>query len=210
MFLFSVHYTPVMTYYFLTFSEILDILVMTLALGFIFKDAFRRAEYHNHDPLKALQHVTARPSWQDFKFAALITAPAIILHELAHKFVALGLGMQATFHASYEFLGLGVLLKLLSFPFIFFIPGYVSHSAAASPLHAAIVAGVGPFMNLFLWFCCWLLLKQKQFMRVHKSWFNALFLSSRINLFLFIFNMLPIPIFDGAQFFSGLFHAIFG
>ena len=196
--------------YILTLREVMDLIIMTLALGLIFKDVFRKQEYLHHDPLKALQHFSAKPVWQDFKFAASITAPAIILHELAHKFVALGFGLQATFHASYEFLGLGILLKLLNFPFIFFIPGYVSHSAASSSLHSAFIAGAGPFMNLLLWFCCWTLLKQKNFMRSHKSWFNALFLSSRINLFLFIFNMLPIPIFDGAQFYSGLFHAIFG
>ncbi|MBI4149998.1 M50 family metallopeptidase [Candidatus Woesearchaeota archaeon] len=194
----------------LSFREIIDILIMTAAMGYIFKDVFRKEEYHGYDPLEALKHFRYTSGWQDFKFAALVTAPAIIFHELAHKFVALAYGLQATFHASYEFLGLGILLKLFNFPFIFFIPGYVSHSAAASHLHAALIAGAGPFMNLFFWFACRTILKNKPFIRRHKTWHNALFLSARINMFLFIFNMLPIPIFDGAQFYVNMFHAMFG
>jgi len=194
----------------LTLYEIFDMIVMTLAMGYIFKDTFRKEEYHGYDPVEALRHVTRSRGWEDFKFAALVTAPAIILHEMAHKFLALAMGLQATFHASYEFLGIGVVLKLINFPFIFFIPGYVSHSAAATPLQSAIIAGAGPFMNLALWGVSRGLLKSKGFMRKRRTWHNALFLSGNINLFLFIFNMLPIPIFDGAQFFSGIFHAIFG
>jgi len=190
--------------------ELLDVIIMTLALGYIFKDAFRKPEYHHYDPLEALRHIRQSTTWQDFQFAALVTAPAVILHELAHKFVALGFGLQATFHASYSFLALGILLKMLNFPFIFFIPGYVSHSMAASPWQAALISGAGPFTNLALWLVCQALLRTKSFMRTHKHWHAALFLSSRINIFLFIFNMLPIPFFDGGQFYANVYHAIVG
>ncbi len=194
----------------LSLHEIIDLVIMTAALGYIFKDTFQREEYHGYDPLKALKHITHSTEWQDFKFAALITAPAIIFHEMSHKFVALGFGLQATFHASYQFLGLGIFLKLINFPFIFFVPGYVSHSGAATYLQSAMISGAGPFMNLALWLGCYGLLQSKLFTKKYKKWHNAIFLSSKINQFLFVFNMLPIPGFDGAQFYISLYHAIFG
>jgi len=53
-------------------------------------------------------------SWKDFKFAIIITAPAVILHELAHKFVAMAMGLTATFHAWYTGLGIGVFYEEVS------------------------------------------------------------------------------------------------
>ena len=40
-----------------------------------------------------------------------------------------------------------------------------------------------------------------------KKFNPALLLTSRINMFLFIFNMLPIPGFDGSKVFTGLIQA---
>ncbi len=183
----------------LTISEIIDIIVMTLILGFIFKDSFGRfrprPDYSEYD----IPIITSHRD--DFLFACLVTAPAIILHELGHKFVALSFGMSATFNAAYFWLGIGVLLKLMNFGFIFFVPAYVSISGMGTVLHYTLIAGAGPFVNLLLWFIAWLLIKNKL---IKKKYMPFAYLTQQINLFLFIFNILPIPGFDGYKFWLGL------
>jgi len=177
-----------------TFNELIDIVIMTVVVGYIFMDLFRTNTF-GFD-----KHA--------FQFACLVTAPALIAHELAHKFVAIGFGLNATFHAAYLFLAVGVILKLMRSGFIFFVPGYVSivGPAAIPPLQGAATAGAGPLLNLVLFAGSALLLRQK---KLKKSTFIFLQVTKQINLFLFIFNMLPIPGFDGFQFYSGLYEAFF-
>ena len=82
----------------ITFSEILDLALMTIFVGYIFSDVIpvRRESY---DPLV---HYKKRFDFEALKFAIMATAPAIILHELAHKFVALSFGLDAVFYAFYR------------------------------------------------------------------------------------------------------------
>lgn len=186
-----------------TLWEIFDIIIMTIVVGYIFSGVFKKPSFDNYDPIK---HFKSGIDFTDLKFAVLVTAPGIILHELGHKFVALSLGLSATFKAAYTFLALGVLLKLMSFPFIFFIPAYVSIIGQASALESAMIAFAGPAINLILWLGSLLLIKGKI---APKKWNPVLLLTSRINMFLFIFNMLPIPGFDGSKVFMGLIGAYF-
>ncbi len=174
------------------FREILDIIIMTAAVGYIFMDLFSRQKY-TFDK-------------NAFLFACAITAPALIAHELAHKFVAMSFGIQATFHAAYFWLILGILLKFLRFGFIFFVPAYVSIEGITNGLPMALIAGAGPFLNFILFLIAWALLQQK---RMKHSTFIFLQVTKQINLFLFIFNMLPIPFFDGMKVYQGLFQAFF-
>ncbi len=178
-----------------TIRELFDVLIMTLAVGYIFMDLFRR------QPIGFDKNA--------FLFACLVTAPALIVHELAHKFVALSFGLQATFHAAYFWLILGIVLKMLRFGFIFFVPAYVSIGTAQAtqiaPLASAIIAFAGPFLNFVLFFVSWLLLKQR---RMKHSTFIFLQVTKQINLFLFVFNMLPIPLFDGWKVYQGLWQAL--
>jgi Zn-dependent protease len=193
----------------ITPQEIFDLVIMTLAVGFIFKDYIKAPAEADHDPLA---HYTNNQRFfsKDFMFAVLVTAPAIILHEMGHKFVAIAYGIQATFHASYTFLGLGVLLKLLKVGFIFFVPGYVTHSALIPPLHTALIAIAGPGINALLWGGSKLLLKYNVLSpETKKKWSPALFMTARINMFLFFFNMLPLPIFDGGHFFGAMIKVLF-
>lgn len=181
----------------ISFSELIDMIIMTAVVGFIFMDIFKKPR-ENYDPLL---HYTAGFNWNDFLFACLIVAPAIILHELAHKFLALSFGLQATFQAAYLFLGIGLVLKLMRFGFIFVVPAYVSILGRATPATFSLVALAGPLMNLILWLSTSFAFKKKIF----KKKYNAiLLLTSKVNMFLFIFNMLPIPGFDGYKFFTGL------
>lgn len=192
----------------ITLRELFDIIVMTVAVGFIFKDTFARHKApvsDTYDPLE--DYSFGGFGWRDLWFACLITAPGIIFHELAHKFAALALGINATFHAAYFWLVIGIILKLVNFGFIFFVPGYVSHSGLATPMQSALISFAGPFLNLVLWLGSWGLLHARLQLTSRQKY--VLLLTKQINMFLFIFNMLPIPPFDGGHFFSALFEMLF-
>ena len=183
---------------FISFNEVLDIIIMTAAVGFIFSDMFSR--YSRKADYEPLVHYHHGFDWEAFRFAAYVTAPAIILHEFGHKFVAMALGVDATFHAAYFWLGIGVVLKMLSFPFIFFVPAFVSH-ASVGAFGDSMIALSGPLVNLVLWLGALLIHKRKL---LDKRYNDGLLLTAKINMFLFIFNMIPLPGFDGFHFFSGL------
>ncbi|HII30244.1 hypothetical protein COT48_00715 [Candidatus Woesearchaeota archaeon CG08_land_8_20_14_0_20_47_9] len=183
--------------------ELIDLVIMTLAIGFIFSGIFRKPEPDDYDPLKPRRGFDFR----DLGFAAAVTAPAVILHEMGHKFAAMAFGVHATFHAAYTWLFIGVLLKLMRVGFIFFVPGYVQYPGGLlTPLQNAIVAFAGPGTNLLLFLAASYLLKTK---RIKKNSHRiALIITRQINLFLFIFNMIPLPPFDGYHFFSSLVRAV--
>jgi len=193
----------------ITFGEIIDLILMTVFVGYIFSGIIpiRR---ENYDPLT---HYRRGFDFEGLKFAITATAPAIILHELAHKFVALGFGLDAIFYAFYRstftlMLGIFTIIsKLTGFGFMFFVPGFVGISGTGTQLQFALTAMAGPFVNLVLWLGSWYLLKNKIY---RKKYYLLLLLTQRINMFLFIFNMLPIPGFDGYKVFTGLMKAFTG
>src|SRR3989338_6924644 len=132
----------------LTFSEVFDMIAMTAVVGYIFSDIFKKPVREDYDPLT---HFKAGFDIENFKFAALVTAPAIILHELGHKFVALGFGLEAQFQAAWFFLGLALIMKLMNFGFIFIVTAYVSIMGSATHLESGLIAFAGPAVNLILW-----------------------------------------------------------
>lgn len=185
----------------LSISEIIDIIIMSIAVGYILMGifSFRR---------KKQQKIF---DWQSFKFSIIVTAPALIVHELGHKFVAMAYGLEPVFHAVYAWLGIGIALRLLRTGFIFFVPAYVNICPAGQcsslpPLGMSLIAFAGPGMNLILFLGAWALLRSgKEF---SKRTITILRITKIINLFLFIFNMLPIPMFDGWKVYSGIIGAI--
>ncbi len=190
----------------ITIGEIIDLALMTLFVGYIFSGMMpvRRDSY---DPL---MHYKRGFDFEGLKFTIMATAPAILVHELAHKFVAISFGLHAVFMAFYRstftlMLGIFTIIsKLTGFGFMFFVPGYVEISGPGTNLQFALAAFAGPFVNLVLWFGAWFVLKNKIY---RKKNYLLLVLTSRINMFLFIFNMLPIPGFDGYKVFTGLIRA---
>jgi Zn-dependent protease len=195
-------------------KELLDIILMTLAIGFIFKDTFvpkrpRIIDTENYDPVAHYRSIGTRYDLGGFVLGMIITAPAILFHELGHKLVALGYGLTAEFHAAYFWLGLGIVLKLMNFGFIFFVPAYVSINGISSPLQSSAIAFAGPAVNIVLFAVPFFLMKNKAFVKRYKKYLAIIFMTSRINLFLFIFNMLPIPMFDGWTVYSGLIKTFF-
>ena len=182
---------------FITFNEIIDIVIMSFAIGFIFSGIFKREPTEGYDPLKFYQKSGI---WEDVKYATMIAAPAVALHELAHKFVALAFGATATLHAPYFMYAIVVLLKLMNFPLLFFVGGYVSHTALP-PLGSSLVAIAGPLMNLILWGAAWSLVN---FKLIKRKYYRTFIYIAKLNMFLFIFNMIPIPGFDGYHFFDSI------
>jgi Zn-dependent protease len=190
---------------FISPMEIFDAILMVFAIGFVFMDAFKPIKT-NEDILEKYLKKNKGFDWHAFWFAAMVTAPAIIIHEIGHKITALSFGLDAVFNAAYFWLILAVILKLVSFPFIFFVPAYVSISGSATALQQTLIAFAGPGINLILFITGYLVLKYNKKLKIKHIQFWTL--TKNINLFLFIFNMLPIPMFDGFTVFSGLWKII--
>lgn len=178
----------------ITFTEIIYFLILTVVIAYIFSDIFSirpRTVYDYMHP--------SRFNLEGFKLAALVTAPAVILHELAHKFVAMGFGFDATFKLFPMGLAIGVVLKLIRSPLLLIAPGYVVPAAELInfPIAYRLVAFTGPLVNLLLWLSATLILKIKS--DLNRKQLVVLHLTKKINMILFLFNMIPFGPFDGAK-----------
>jgi Zn-dependent protease len=181
--------------------EIFEIVVTVLAIGYIFSGLLQRPRFESE-----LNYQRKRFDWQDIKYSAIVAAPAVILHEFAHKFAAMAFGYTATYKASYFGLLLGAVLRAFGSGIIFFIPGYVSVSGGVDPGSFALVALAGPLTNLLLFGFSHLALEKN----LLPKYTRILYITKKINMWLFIFNMLPIPGFDGYKVYSGLFNVLAG
>lgn len=185
--------------------EIFNLAILTIAIGFIISG------YIKH-PNKSFRQQMKRTffDWDDFKFGLLIAAPGIVLHELAHKFVAIGFGTQATFQIFFIGILLGVFLRMIKSPVLILAPGYVMipNLEALTPLQTSLVAFGGPFVNLLLWLIPLAILRTQKG-KLSRSMAVFLFYTAFLNMWLFIFNMLPIPPLDGSKVFLGLFNTLF-
>ena len=176
---------------------------MSFAIGYIFSGFLKKPMPEDYDPLK--HYAKKSQTWENVKYAALAAGPAVVLHELAHKFVAMGFGAKAILYAPYGFYLLVILLKAIGFPFLFFVGGFVVHSALP-PFQSSMVALAGPLTNFLMWLTITLLIRKNM---LRRKYYDIAIPLARISLFLAIFNMLPLPGFDGFSFFSNLFAALF-
>ncbi len=183
----------------ITFLEILKLAATSLVLGFIFMGLFSRKPKTVYDMMHK-----KRFRWEDLWFATLIAAPAVVLHELAHKFVAMSFGYSASFEIFYFGLGLGLVLRLINSPFLIIAPGYVTIPGMVDslPFVYRLIAFAGPLTNLVLWGVSFIVIKTKKDTLSHSS-LNFWLMTRNINLMLFIFNMIPFDPFDGAKVFFG-------
>lgn len=177
----------------ITINEIFSLIVLVFALGYIFSGFVQR-------PKNILEKFLRGTTWKDILYAGIVVSPAIVIHELAHKGVGLFFGFDSILSISVIGLGIGVLLRFFRSPIIFFVPAFVSSSAAvAFPEQFAILALAGPAANFALyWISEGLLLSRKW-----PKYNQAFMVSKQINLWLLILNMIPIGIFDGAKVLSG-------
>ena len=183
--------------------ELIDILIMSLAIGYIFSGLLKKPVPEDYDPLKS--NDAKKMLWENVKFAVIVAAPAVVLHELAHKFIAMAFGAEAVLFAPYGWYLLIVLLKAINFPLLFFVGGLVVHTSLP-PLQSAFVSLAGPLTNFFIWLILFFGLKNKLIPKKYRLIAIPL---AKISLFLAIFNMIPIPGFDGFNFFTELFKFFF-
>ena len=167
-------------------SEVISIIIVTLILGYIFSGYIK---------------IHMKDSFKNFKFAILVTAPAVILHELGHKFASIAFGVAAYFKIWTFGLVIGLILRIVHSPFLILAPGYVQITETIPSSQMALVAFAGPFVNIVLFILSSLILKKRNLKR---RTFVFLHLTKIINLWLFIFNMLPIPPLDGSKVFGYL------
>ena len=187
---------------FLSPKEIIDIAAMTFAIGYIFSDMFQKKPEEGYDPL---QHYQKNRRWENIKNAAMITAPAVVLHELAHKIAAVSFGATATLHAPYGWYAIVILLKMLNFPLLFFVGGYVTHTALPA-LQSAVVAIAGPATNFILWGLSVAAVKNGW---IDRKYYSIIIPLGKINMFLGFFNIIPLPGFDGSNFVNSIMRAFF-
>jgi len=98
---------------FFTLTEIFNILITIVIVGIIFSRSFEQ---------------------QEIVFWMKIAGISVIAHELLHKFAALALGYPAFYNVSILGLLIGLIFKFAGFPFVFFIPGYVSFYGPVTPI----------------------------------------------------------------------------
>jgi Zn-dependent protease len=125
---------------------------------------------------------------------SLLTAGVgFLLHELAHKVVAIRYGQVAEFRADYTMLGLALAAALVGF--LFAAPGAVYHSGRITPRESAGIAVAGPLTNVVLaaLFLPLFLLTSDGF--VH----SAGQLGVTLNAVLAGFNMIPFGPLDGRK-----------
>jgi Zn-dependent protease len=182
-----------------TFIEIIKLAITAIVLGIIFMGLFSRKPKTIYD----MMHKKVF-KWENLWFAILVVAPAVVFHELAHKFVAMAFGYTASFEIFWLGLGLGLVLRLINSPLLIIAPGYVTipPEVAVNPLAYRLIAFAGPLTNLVLWGVAYYIVKTKKHKLSHAA-LNFWLLTRNINLILLIFNMIPFGPFDGAKVFFG-------
>jgi len=127
---------------------------------------------------------------QVFVLSIVTVGIGFMLHELAHKVVAIRFGKIAEFRADYGMLFVAVMGAMVGF--LFFAPGAVYHQGKSTRRQNALIALAGPVTNLAL-----------------AALFAPIFLLAGgflgtvgqyglvINLFLAAFNMIPFGPLDG-------------
>jgi Zn-dependent protease len=129
-----------------TRRELRDLAVAWLALGVAFALFLDRRE---------LIAVLSGPDAEALFAVGLVLARALItvgigflLHELAHKAVAVHYGQIAEFRADYNMLGLAIVAAMAGF--LFAAPGAVYHRGRITDRENGLIALAGPVTNLAL------------------------------------------------------------
>ena len=120
--------------------ELRDLLVAWLALGVAFTIFFLVSDSR---PVRLGLNL-----FFPFGVSLLTAGVAFLLHEVAHKVVAVNYGQVAEFRADYNMLFLAVMSALLGF--IFAAPGAVHHRGYLNAKEHGHIAIAGPVMNLVL------------------------------------------------------------
>ncbi len=122
----------------------------------------------------------------------LVVGSGFLLHELAHKVVAVRFGQLAEFRADYQMLGLAVLAAFAGF--LFAAPGAVYHRGRITRRENGLIALAGPAVNVALVAPFFLLTT------VGTGYLGGVGeLGLFVNILLAAFNMLPVGPLDGRK-----------
>jgi Zn-dependent protease len=174
----------------LTFSsrELRDLVVAWLALGVAF------AIFFAGGGRGALASILRGGVVWPLLLSLLTAGMGFLLHELAHKVVAVRYGQTAEFRADYGMLFLAIMSALVGF--IFAAPGAVYHRGRLTEREHGLIALAGPVTNLLLAAVFVPLVVAGVVVDAPLlRFFGARGLT--INLFLAAFNMLPFGSLDG-------------
>jgi Zn-dependent protease len=162
-------------------KEALHIIVSVAALTFAFFMTFVYGRQLSQD--RMLYYLAA---------SALAVLTGFLLHELAHKFVAQRYGAWAEFRAYPTGLLFAMFFAFIA-GIVFAAPGAVYIQGRITERQNGLISLAGPATNLaFGAFCIGLML-------VFRS--DLLFIVGWINLFLAVFNLVPVGPLDGAKVF---------
>jgi Zn-dependent protease len=185
------------------YIEILYIIITIVVVGYVFSGVIRFQRPQTTDALFNRYRIF---DWEEFKWGVMIAAPGIVLHEMGHKFVGLSFGLNAQYEIWIMGLLIGVILRALNTGFIMLAPGFVVIAGATS-YQSAATAFAGPAVNLILWLSSYAILKYHK--KLTPKTELILIATEKINMWLFIFNMIPIPPLDGSKVFAPLFNLLF-
>jgi len=172
-------------------EELRDLAVAWLALGVAFT-FFLEGDFIRGQPIYAPDMAELL---RVFLLSMVTVGTGFLLHEVAHKVVAIRFGQVAAFRAQYNMLAIAVVSGIAGF--LFAAPGAVYHRGHITVRQNGLVAVAGPVTNLVL-----------------AALFFAPFLAGSgfvaelglmgvvINLFLAAFNMLPAGPLDGKTVFK--------
>lgn len=162
-----------------------DLLVAWLALGLAFTLFLDRRI--TADPTGITLTSVARV----FLMSLLTVGIGFLLHELAHKVVAVRFGQRAEFRADYGMLALAIASGIAGF--LFAAPGAVYHRGYITARENGLIALAGPVTNLILAAAFLPLVFLPGFIGALGN------LGVIVNLFLAAFNMLPAGPLDGRK-----------
>jgi len=177
--------------------EIRDLAVAWLALGVAFTLLLERQLVAALDFGGDLAVLSPAAVGTTLAVSLLTVGVGFLLHEVAHKVVAVRFGQVAAFRADYRMLGFAVVGALVGF--LFAAPGAVVHRGRITAKQNGLIALAGPVTNLGL--AVVFLVPYVLVLTTGTSGFLA-DLATRglqINLLLAGFNMLPFGPLDGRK-----------
>ncbi|WP_254862940.1 metalloprotease [Halovivax gelatinilyticus] len=188
----------------ITFSdrELVDLAIAWIVLSIAFALLLTR------EPGTGGIDVAAMPQMTALSFVTV--GVAFLLHELAHKVVAIRFGQIAEFRADYNMLFLAIMSALIGF--LFAAPGAVYHRGRITVKQNGLVALAGPLTNHALAVLFVPLMFAPNFAGAPELVGEIGRLGVWINVFLAAFNMIPYGPLDGntvKEWSTGVFLAVF-
>lgn len=173
--------------------ETRDLVIAWLALGVAFTLFLLVTASGGVSPVGLLDLVGTGLFVELLVLSLLTAGVGFLLHELAHKVVAIRFGQAAEFRADYTMLGLALAAALVGF--LFAAPGAVYHAGRITKRESAGIALAGPLTNVALagLFLPVFLLADGGFL------FRAGQLGVTLNAVLAGFNMIPFGPLDGRK-----------